>query len=93
MRKISDYVSKADISVVQAMEKIDRGAKGIIYITGDNDELIGCVTDGDIRRWIIKTGDLSAPIIRFMNRDPKYVFENDKKSPLSNFLWYNLCIE
>ena len=42
--------------------------------------MIGCVTDGDIRRWIIKTGDLSAPIIRFMNRDPKYVFENDKKN-------------
>lgn len=77
MRKLSDYISKSDISVVQAMEKIDQGTKGILYVTGDNDELVACITDGDIRRWIIKTGDLSAPVSRFMTREPKYIFEND----------------
>ncbi len=77
MHKLSDYISKADLSVVQAMEKIDQGAKGILYVTGDNDELIACITDGDIRRWIIKTGDLGAPVSRFMMREPKYIFEND----------------
>lgn len=65
------YCVGKDISVVDAMRMIDKGAKGILFVIDAESRLIGCVTDGDIRRWLIKTADFSAPISRFMNIAPK----------------------
>lgn len=65
------YCVGKDISVVDAMRMIDKGAKGILFVIDAENRLIGCVTDGDIRRWLIKTADFSAPISRFMNITPK----------------------
>ena len=38
--------------------------------------LIGSLTDGDIRRWILSDGDLKAQVLRVCNREP-YVVEED----------------
>ena len=73
------YCVGKDITVVDAMQTIDRGAKGILFVTDANDRLIGCVTDGDIRRWLIKTADFSAAISRFMSIAPKYLQKNQVK--------------
>lgn len=86
------FISKSNINVVEALSKIDECGYGIIYIVNDANQLIGAVSDGDIRRWIIKTNDLSANISFFMNRKPKYIFENErdkanefrKKYPISS---------
>ena len=75
--KLSLYVAKNDINVVEAMQKIDKGSKGILFITNNEDSLIGCITDGDIRRWLIKTADLSATADAFMHEDPKFIFKAD----------------
>lgn len=60
-------------TVVEAMQKIDSNAKGILFVTNENRKLSGVVTDGDIRRWLIKTGDLSAAVERVMNHAPKVI--------------------
>lgn len=78
---LSDYISTEEISVVQAMQKIDRGAKGILFIVDDRKRLIGCVTDGDIRRWLIRTGDMNARASLFMFKKPRYLFVSDLIDP------------
>lgn len=75
--KLSLYVAKSEITVVEAMQKIDKGTKGILFITDEQDSLIGCVTDGDIRRWLIKTADLTATANSFMHKNPKFIFKAD----------------
>ena len=75
--KLSLYIAKNDINVVEAMQKIDKGTKGILFITDEQDSLIGCVTDGDIRRWLIKTADLTATANSFMHKNPKFIFKAD----------------
>ncbi len=72
-------VSNTDIRVVDAMRKIDANAEGILFLTNEGGRLTGCVTDGDIRRWLIKTGDLQAQISRIMNRDPKFLKEGERR--------------
>lgn len=67
-----------DINIVEAMQHIDANGKGILFIVDSSNKLIGCLSDGDIRRWIIKTGDLSQKIGSIMNISPKYV-ENDER--------------
>lgn len=67
------YCVGKNISVTDAMQRIDKGAKGILFVTDSDNKLIGCVTDGDIRRWLLKTADFTASIARFMSIAPKYL--------------------
>lgn len=71
---IERFVSGGTISVVEGMSRIDGNGYGILYVVDEDKKLIGSLSDGDIRRWIVKTNDLTAPIEKLMNRDPKYVY-------------------
>lgn len=77
MKNIKLYVDSGKITIIEALKKIDLNMRGILFITDDAGGLIGSLTDGDIRRWLIKTGDLTANVERVMNRNPKYLFEYD----------------
>ena len=77
----NDFISALPLTVVEAMAKIDGHASvsGLIFIVDKNESLIGCVTDGDIRRWILKTGDLSASVEAFMKKNPIFIKENERE--------------
>ena len=64
------FLISPEQTIVEAMQKIDANAKGILFITNTDRNLIGAITDGDIRRWLIKTGNLQEQISRLMNRNP-----------------------
>lgn len=74
---IRKYVVTKKSTVVQAMEKIDEGSKGVVFIVDDDESIIGCVTDGDIRRWLIKTADLSASVDKVMSTKPHFIYNSD----------------
>lgn len=67
------------MSVVDAMAKIDLNAKGILFIEDESGMLHGCISDGDIRRWILRAGDLCASVSDVMNVAPKYLFAEERK--------------
>ena len=73
---ISKFVADENITIVEAMKLIDENAQGKLYVIR-NGKLIGSLTDGDIRRSIIKRGMLTAPIKDAMNYNPKYVLESE----------------
>lgn len=88
--RISRFVGNSSLTVVDAMEKIDANAKGILFIVDNNRELIGCVTDGDIRRWIINTGKLNASVIEAMNKNPKYLYLDNGSQAVSLMKEYSI---
>ncbi len=55
---IEKYLGTLEMDIVEAMSKIDKNARGILYIVDKKRHLLGSVTDGDIRRWIINNGRL-----------------------------------
>ncbi len=71
---------KREVNVREAMQKLDRVAKGIIFVVSEKDELIGTVTDGDIRRWILKNGSMEEVIENVMNKNPIYLMEGESNS-------------
>ena len=73
-----NFLEYGSTKIVDAMKKISINATGIIFVVDKDNKLIGSVTDGDIRRWIIKTGNLSSEIVNLMNTNPKYVFSSKK---------------
>lgn len=74
---LSTLICFSSISIVDAMEKIDKNTKGILFVINDNGELIGSLSDGDIRRWLIKTGNMTAKIFKCMNVNPKFIFDTE----------------
>lgn len=74
--ELSKMIADENITVVEAMQLIDKNTQGILYVV-NNGVLVGSLTDGDIRRFIIKSGVLDSPIKKAMYRNPKCVFESE----------------
>ena len=78
--RIKEFVSTLPLTVVEAMAKIDGHAfdAGLIFIVDDSHSLIGCITDGDIRRWILKGGGLSDTAEAVMFKNPVSLLVREK---------------
>lgn len=72
---LARYTGTKDMNIVEAMQKIDENGKGILYILNSKGQLSGSVSDGDIRRWIITTGNLQGSVRDIMKKDPKCLSE------------------
>ena len=66
-----DVLLRSEDSIQHAIEVIDKGAKRIALIVDDAGKLLGTVTDGDIRRGILKHLPLDCPVAEIMNREPR----------------------
>lgn len=71
MERITEFIGKDNITIVDAMGNIDINSKGILFIVNKNDELVGTLSDGDIRRWIMNSGEITASVSNAMNKAPK----------------------
>lgn len=59
-----------DGSLKDAIECIDAGAVEIALMAGDDRRLIGTISDGDVRRALLRGADLAAPAESVANREP-----------------------
>ncbi len=76
--EMDKYLGSGNMPVIDAMKKIDLNTKGIIYISDDKHRLLGSLTDGDIRRWMIKNGDLNARVLDIMFTHTKFLYQDDR---------------
>jgi dTDP-glucose pyrophosphorylase len=61
-------------TIRQAMEQLEKTEEKIVFVVDGESRLIGSLTDGDIRRWILSDGDLKAQVFHICNRK-SYVVE------------------
>lgn len=78
--RMAKFISGDSINIVDAMERIDKNCAGVLFIVNEKNELIGCITDGDIRRWILKAGSINASIDEAMSKLPYYLLEGREKA-------------
>lgn len=67
-----------DQSVLEAMKQIDATANQILLVTENNNILKAIITDGDIRRHLLRGGKLEDKVTEIANYSPKFIFEKDK---------------
>jgi dTDP-glucose pyrophosphorylase len=70
MKKTGNMLITAEITVKQALKRMDEAAEKILFVTDRDIRLVGTVTDGDIRRHILKEGSLNVSIASTMNPKP-----------------------
>lgn len=71
------FISSQDISLKQAMELIEKNSRGILFLVDDAGILTGCVSDGDIRRWLLKTGNLEAGVMDAACNAPAFLYKEN----------------
>ena len=76
------HIISENESLIEAMTIINANAVGLVYITDAYLHLVGCLTDGDVRRFIINSGRVDVTIREAMNRKPHYIYETEIKNAI-----------
>jgi len=51
---IKDFTIKLPQNLNKILKKIDQNLKGLVFIVDEKNKLVGSISDGDIRRGLIK---------------------------------------
>jgi dTDP-glucose pyrophosphorylase len=71
MKKIlKEFFIEESLSVREAMKQMGKTGKKILFVVDENKQLIGSLSDGDIRRWVLKESDLRKAIRNAYNKKP-----------------------
>ncbi|SCW81928.1 CBS domain-containing protein [Lachnospiraceae bacterium C10] len=90
--QIEQFIGTREMSIMDAMEKIDKNAKGLLFIIDPKGILEGCISDGDIRRWIIRTGQLKGKVNDAMNCSPKWIYETQEHMGIDMMKKYQIDV-
>ncbi|WWW11952.1 nucleotidyltransferase family protein [Arcobacter cryaerophilus gv. pseudocryaerophilus] len=82
MENIENIKLKETSTIKEALEIIDKGSMQIALVVDDNDRLIGTLTDGDIRRGLLKGFDLSSSIEQIVFKTPTIAKISDTKEDI-----------
>ena len=78
---MKDYIYlKYKDTINKGFEKLKGKFGGIIFIIDNNKKLLGTVSEGDLRRSILKGNPADTQIGNVMNRNPTFVYSNELKS-------------
>ena len=79
MYKIDEIKINQNASIKEALEVIDKGAIKVAVVLSDDGLLLGMLSDGDIRRALLKGMSLGDSIASIINKHPVVANINDTK--------------
>ncbi|GEN57108.1 mannose-1-phosphate guanylyltransferase [Halolactibacillus alkaliphilus] len=74
---VNDFLIDEEKTMIEAMQQLDEVAKKVLFVVKEN-LFVAAITDGDIRRWILKKGHLDVKVKEIANYNPKYLTEKNK---------------
>jgi dTDP-glucose pyrophosphorylase len=76
--KISKHTLPQTATVQETLIKLNTLAENaIVFIVNDRNQLVGSLTDGDLRRGFIKGLGFDTPIAEFIQENPSFVFVHE----------------
>ncbi len=75
MKNLREILVAPDSSVKNAISRIGESGCKVVVVVDDGERLRGIFTDGDMRRYILRGGNLDAPISDAMNAHPYVLAE------------------
>ena len=70
MEKLKKVLIKPDVTIKQAMKQMDAMGEKTLIVVDEQGRILATVTDGDVRRWILKGKNINAKLSNVMNRHP-----------------------
>lgn len=76
-QELQKFLGNKELTLSETMQKIDDNTFGILFIVDSNKHLIGCITDGDIRRYLLAGGKMDDYAVNAANMCPKIAKSED----------------
>ena len=86
MKDWKNTLVSPDTSIREAIRIIDQGALKIALVVDEGSRLVGTVSDGDIRRGILKGCELENPVQQIMNTIPSVAGKNDGREKILSLM-------
>lgn len=84
MRSIEDIIVKESSSVIEVLKIIDESSKQLALVVDENNKLLGTISDGDIRRALLKKISLNESIKNIYFKKPTIASINDSREEIIN---------
>src|SRR5439155_10908394 len=68
--KLDDFIVSAHETLKGALRRMTQNHKGVLFVCDEHLQLIGALSDGDVRRTLLDDTLLVAPVSKAMNIDP-----------------------
>lgn len=82
MKTVENIKLNINSTIKEALEIIDKGSMQIALVVDENDKLLGTITDGDIRRGLLKGLDLNSSIEDIIFKTPTIAKISDTKEDI-----------
>ncbi|MBP4137782.1 nucleotidyltransferase family protein [Flavobacterium geliluteum] len=78
MRVYKDHLILSGSTIKQALLQFNQlGQDAILFVVDDNDKLIGALTDGDVRRGLLKGFSIDSCVDEIIQNDPRYITKGE----------------
>lgn len=84
MKNIEDTIVKESTSILEVLQIIDKSSKQLAIVVDENKKLLGTISDGDIRRALLKNISLNEPVKNIYFKNPTVATINDSKEEIIN---------
>ena len=74
---MKNLLVKPNISLIQALKKINLSGEKSLIVVGDNKRLLGIITDGDIRKCVLTKKSLNSKIDKIYNKNPTHLIKEN----------------
>ena len=78
LQNMTIYQDKTILDALKKLNNIRDISRLILFVVNNHEEVIGTLTDGDIRRSLVKSGDVEKKVGEVCNRN--FIYEKDKDS-------------
>lgn len=82
-KNLNKICLKPDDTILKVIRVLEKFSTQIIFVV-KNEKLIGTITDGDVRRHILKNFSLDVRVIEIMNKKPVWVSNTEREIVLKN---------
>jgi dTDP-glucose pyrophosphorylase len=89
MRNWKETLIQKDATIHEAIKKIDSASLQIVLVVDEEFKLLGTITDGDIRRGILKGLPYEEPATKVMNDTPVTTVQNVSRSEVLSLMQAN----
>ncbi|MDP0561659.1 MAG: nucleotidyltransferase family protein [Candidatus Endonucleobacter sp. (ex Gigantidas childressi)] len=84
MQNIKDIIVNEETSIIDVLEIIDKSSKQLVIVTDKDQKLLGTLSDGDVRRALLRNVSLTESIKNIYFKTPTIANVNDSKGHLIN---------
>ncbi|MCF8067736.1 MAG: nucleotidyltransferase family protein [Desulfobacterales bacterium] len=82
MVELQYLISESNITIKAAWRLINNNKKKVLFIVDKESRIIGAISDGDVRRWILSGKSICEPVTEIMNANPVIAKFSDSKESI-----------